>query len=72
MNIELPKTQEEYLKMLKMAFMEGQNSVEGELKFERFGDMEAYASTKTKYNFETWANQKWKYGKVQLQVLNDI
>ena len=57
---------DEHLKMLKMAFLEGQRSIEGVLKYERFGDMDPYASTKAKYNFETWANQKWKYGKNQL------
>ena len=61
--MKLPETKEEYLKMLKMAFNEGQKSVEGKIKYEPWGDMEPYASKEIKYNFETWANQKWKYGK---------
>ncbi len=68
MHIELPKTKDEYLEMLKMAFNEGQKSMEGDLKYERYGDMDAYAVTRSQYNFETWANQKWKYGKVKLHL----
>lgn len=71
MYLELPKTKDEYLKFLKMAFLEGQRSIEGELKSEPWGDGENYASTKANYNFETWANKKWKYGKIQLHLLND-
>lgn len=72
MKIEIPKTEEEYLKMLKMAFLEGQRSMEGILRFEHYGDMEPYATTEPKFNFETWANKKWKYGKNQLFLANDV
>lgn len=69
MKIKIPETEEEFLLMLKMAFYEGQKSIEGRLKYERYGNMEAYASTIEKYKFDEWANQKWKYGKVQLHLL---
>ncbi len=71
MKIKLPETEEEYMKMLKMAFKEGQRSVVGVLRFEHYGDMEPYATTAAKHNFETWANQIWKYGLVQRHLLND-
>lgn len=68
--MELPKTEERYLEMLKMAFLEGQRSVEAELKYERWGDMDPYASKTVKYNFDTWASERWQYGKNQLHLAN--
>lgn len=61
--MELPKTKEELLKLMKLAFESGQKCTEGDLKYERYGDMDAYAKSKPTKNFETWANQDWKYGK---------
>lgn len=69
--MELPKTEEEYMKILKMVFLEGQRSIQADIKYERFGDMEPYASTTAEYDFETWANKIWKYGKIQRHLLND-
>ena len=45
------------------AFEGGQKSVEGIIKYERYGDHEAYASEEIKYGFKEWANKIWKYGK---------
>lgn len=70
MQPKLPATQEEYIKMLKMAFNEGQKSMEGGLKYETFGNMDMYAVAEPKYKFEYWANQIWKYGLIQLHLLN--
>lgn len=63
--MNLPTTNEELLELMKTVFTAGQESMKGELKYERFGDMESYAITVQKYGFKEWANQKWKYGKLK-------
>ena len=48
---------------MEKAFEGGQKSVEGVIKYERFGDCEAYASTEIQYKFKEWCNKIWKCGK---------
>lgn len=58
---KLPKTEGELLLVMEEAFKGGQESIEGKLRFEHYGDMEPYADTEIKFSFKTWVNQKWKF-----------
>jgi hypothetical protein len=72
LKIELPKTEEELLKLMKMAFKEGQKYTKGKIEYSYYDDVDDELYSKPTLGFEEWANQKWKYGLVQLQVLNNL
>jgi hypothetical protein len=44
---------------LKKAFIDGQNSVNAEIGYEQFGDMDAYAKRVINKNFEKWFEENY-------------
>lgn len=44
---------------LKKAFIDGQNSVTAEIKYEQFGDMDSYAKKVINKNFEKWFEENY-------------